>query len=227
MKLSKDKCHLLVSGHKYENVWVKMGDEQIWDSAKQKLLGMEIGRNLNFDDHAISLCKKAGRKLAVLARLSKFMSFKQKRILMKAFVESQFGYCPLIWMFHSRKVNSKINHLQERSLRIVYNDYITSFEDLLKKDNSFKIHHKNIQSLAIELFKVEKGIANPILYDIFPLRSIVYNLRTQTDFSVSSANTTHFGLNSLRYLASKVWNTVPLELKNLNDVESFKSEIRK
>ena len=69
--------------------------------------------------------KTAGRKLAVLARLSKFMSFKQKRILMKTFVESQFGYCPLIWMFHSRKVNNKINHLQEPSLKIVYNDYIT------------------------------------------------------------------------------------------------------
>ena len=69
-------------------------------------------------------------------------------------------------MFHSRKVNSKINHLQERSLRIVYNDYITLFEDLPKKDNSFKIHHKNIQSLAIELFKIEEGIAYPILCDI-------------------------------------------------------------
>ena len=66
-----------------------------------------LGRNLNFDNHVISLCKKAGRKLAVLARLSKFMSLKQKRILMKTFVESRFGYCPLIWMFHSRKVNSK------------------------------------------------------------------------------------------------------------------------
>ena len=144
MKLNKDQCHLLVPGHKYENVWVKMGNEKIWESAKQKLLGIEIGKNLNFDDHVISLCKKVGRKLAVLARLSKFMSFKQKRILMKTFVESQFGYCPLIWMFHSRKVNSKINHLQERSLRIVYNDHITSFENLLKKHNSFKIRHKNI-----------------------------------------------------------------------------------
>ena len=162
LKLNKDKYHVLVSGHKYENVWVKMGDEQIWESAKQELLGREIGRNINFDDHVISLCKKAGRKLAVLARLSKFMKFKQERILMKTFVGSQFGYCLLIWMLHSRKVNSKINHLQERSLRIIYNDYITSFEDLLKKDNSFKIHHKNIQSLAIEFFKVEKGIANPI-----------------------------------------------------------------
>ena len=149
MKLNKDKCHLLVLEQRYENVWVKIGDEKNWESAKQKLIGMEIGRNLNFDDHLISLCKKAGRKLAVLARLSMFMSFKQKRVLLKTFVESQFGYCPLIWMFHKRKVNSKINHLQERSLRIVYIGYITSLADLLKKDNSFKVHHKNIQSLAI------------------------------------------------------------------------------
>ena len=86
-----------------------MGDEKIWDSAKQKLRRIETGRNLNFIDHVIPLCKKAGRKLVVLARLSKFTSFKQKRILMKTFVESQFGYYRLIWMFHSRKINSKIN----------------------------------------------------------------------------------------------------------------------
>ena len=61
MKLNKDKCHILVSGYKYENVWVKMEDQKIWESAKQKLLGIEIGRSLNFDDHVSSLCKKAGR----------------------------------------------------------------------------------------------------------------------------------------------------------------------
>ena len=124
-------------------------------------------------------------------------------------------------MFDSNKVNSKINNLQERSLRIVYNDYIALFKDLLKKDKSFKIHYKNIKSLAIELFKVKQRIANPILCDIFPLRSLDYNLRSQIHFSLSSVNTTHFGLNSLRYFASKAWNMVPLELKNLSDIESL------
>ena len=133
-------------------------------------------RNLNFDDHVISPCKKAGRKLGVLARLSKFISLKQKRVLMETFLQSQIGYCLLIWMLYSRKVNSKINHLQEQSLGIVYNDYITLFEDLLNKDNSFKLHNKNIQSLATELFKVKKGIVQPFLCDIFPLRSIEFYL---------------------------------------------------
>ena len=112
-------------------------------------------------------------------------------------------------------------------MRIAYNDYITSFEDLLKKDNCFKIHNKNIHLLAIELSKVKKRIANPILCDVLPPRSIDYNLRSQIDFSVSSVNTTHFGLNSLQYFASKVWNMVPLDLKNLSDIGICKSEIRK
>ena len=81
MKLNKENCHLLVSGLKSENFWVKMANEKIYESAKQKLLGIEIGKNLNFHDQMISLCKKAGKKLAVLARLSKFMSFKQSEFL--------------------------------------------------------------------------------------------------------------------------------------------------
>ena len=96
MKLNDDKCHLLVSGHKYENVWAQIGKAKIWESKTQKLLGVEIERTLNFDKHVKSLCKKAGRKLSVLSRLSSYMTVKQKKILMKSFFKSQFGYCPLV-----------------------------------------------------------------------------------------------------------------------------------
>ena len=49
MKLNQDKCHLLVSGYKNENVWANIGNEKIWESNKQKLLGLDIDRNLNFN----------------------------------------------------------------------------------------------------------------------------------------------------------------------------------
>ena len=109
------------------------------------------------------------------------MNVKQKRTLMKSFFESQFGYCPLVWMFYSRGGNNKINHLHERALRIIYKDNIT-FEELLEKGGSYFIHHKNIQSLAIELFKINTNLSNNIMYDIFQTRGIRYNLRSQTDF---------------------------------------------
>ena len=83
MKLNDDKCHLQISGHKYENVWARIGKAKIWESKTQKLLGAKIDRTLNFDEHVRSLWKKAGRKLSVLFRLSSYMNVKQKRTLMK------------------------------------------------------------------------------------------------------------------------------------------------
>ena len=129
-------------------------------------------------------------------------------------------------MFHSRGVNNKINHLHERSRRIVYKDNISSFEDLLEKDRSFTIHQRNIHSLAIEFFKVKGSLSNNIMNDIFQTRKINYNLRSQTDFASICVNTNKFGLNSLRYFASKVWSMVPLEIKNFGRVKIFKTKIR-
>ena len=100
------------------------------------------------------------------------MSFQQGRFLMKLFVEAQFEYCPLVWMFHSREVNRKINHLHERSLCIVYRDYNSSFNDLLKKDKSVSIHDRNFQGLAVELFRVKENLSNAIMSYIFPARVI-------------------------------------------------------
>ena len=137
MKLNEDKCHLLVAGHRYESLWAKIGETRIWENKNEKLLGLTIDRNLNFDDYVNTLCKKAGRKLSALSRISNYISFEKKRILLKAFVESQFGYCPLTWMFHSRKANAKINHIHERAFRIVYKDNNSSFEELLRKTNLF------------------------------------------------------------------------------------------
>ena len=92
-------------------------------------------------------------------------------------------------MFYGIIVNKKINHLHEKALRIVYKDYISSFEGLLKRDKSVTIHHMNIQSLDIELFKVEQNLSNSMLSNIFPTRSISYNLRSQTDFIRGNAST--------------------------------------
>ena len=104
------------------------------------------------------------------------MGIQQRRLLMKSFVEAQFGYCPLVLMFRGRELNRKINHVRERSLRIVYKDYNSSFNDLLKKNKSVCILHRNIQSLAIGLFKVIENLSNTIMSDIFPTRALNYNL---------------------------------------------------
>ena len=146
---------------------------------------------------------------------------------MKAFIEAQFSYCPLIWMFNDRNINRKINHLHERSLRIVYKDNKASFEELLRKDNSVTIHHRNIQSLAIELYKIKENLSNTIMNNLFQTRVLNYSFRTQNEFMRRPVNTTKFGLNSLQYFASKVWQSIPTDIKNSNNLEVFKNKIRK
>ena len=81
----------------------------------------------------------------------KILAFYKRRLILKAFIESQFSYCPLVWMFCSIQMNRKINHIHERALRLVYNDYTVSFEELLRNDKSISIHHRNIHSVAIEM----------------------------------------------------------------------------
>ena len=95
------------------------------------------------------------------------MNLDKRRIIMKAFIESQFGYCPLLWMFHSRSLNNKINRIHERALRIAYNDKSSNFQELLDKDNSVTIHHRNIRTLAIETYKFLQGLSPPLFNEIF------------------------------------------------------------
>ena len=102
---------------------------------------------------------------------------------MKSFIESQFSYCALTWMFHGRKANNRINHLHERALRIVYNDNISSFDELLRRDDSCSIHHKNLKHFAIELYKVQNNLSTPIMNELFEFRDISYQLRNRNDFS--------------------------------------------
>ena len=74
MKVSTDKCHLLVSGHKHEQVWARVGNDIIWEDKEVKLLGVTIDNELKFNSHVTVICLKANRKLSVLSRMSYLQS---------------------------------------------------------------------------------------------------------------------------------------------------------
>ena len=82
----------------------KIDNDHVIESHKVKLLGIEIDRDLNFEDHVNKICTKAAQKLNALSRQCTILSFQKRRILVKAFFDSQFSYCPMVWMFHSRNL---------------------------------------------------------------------------------------------------------------------------
>lgn len=228
MKLNGDKCHLLISGYKHQSHWAMVGKDKIWESPHEKLLGITIDKDLKFNLHISNICVKAGRKLTALGRISKLIPLEKRKTLFKAFFESQFAYCPLTWMFHDRNVNNKINHLHERALRIVYKDDLSTFDELLKIDNSVSIHHRNIHSMAIELYKAKNCLSPNIINEIFPDRKYQGpKLRSQMDFYSPFVNTVYNGEDSLRYFGPLIWNTVPDRLKKIPSLNIFKSKIKK
>ena len=128
------------------------------------------------------------------------MTLQKKRTLYKKFVESQFKYCPLTWMFHCRKTNYKINRSQERALRLIYNDYIYSFEELLFKDGTFTVHEQNIQNLAIEMFKALTDLSTADFSELFQLNESLSGFRSNEPqkLCIPNINSVRFGKGSIQ-----------------------------
>ena len=131
MVLNPDKCHFLTLGFNklfpdfsFENTIIK-------NVTEEKILGIVIDNNLNFKSHLKKVSEKANRKLRALARISKLTTPTQKKNLINFFINAQFTYCPLIWMFSSKGCYKRINKIHERSLRVILNDYESSFDSLL------------------------------------------------------------------------------------------------
>ena len=126
-----------------------------------------MDKNLNFKIHVSNLCKRASQKVHAVAKVSSFMNPDKLRLLMNSFIKSQFSYCPLIWMFHDRGINAKINKIQERALRIVYHNSHADYETLLKLDHAVSIHQGNLQYLMIEIYKTKKSLNPSFMSEIF------------------------------------------------------------
>ena len=224
MKSNEDKTFLIITN--VDNVTATIGNYSIECNPLVKLLGINIDNKLNFNDHVSKICKKVGHKLHALARVSRYMTTEKLRVLMKAFIESQFGYCPLIWMFHSRTLNNRINTLHERALRLVYKDTYSSFQDLLHRDKSVTIHHRNLQKLVTEMYKVKNGIAPMIMNCIFEENSSHYTLRNNRIWTTHNVRTVNSGTETLSFRGPKTWDLLPESIKGAKSLAEFKTKIK-
>ena len=189
------------------------------------MLGVTFDNGFSCNTHIKNICKKASNKLHALARVCKFMGQHKRRVIMKAFIESQFGYCPLIWIFHgNRTLNNVMNRIQERALRLVYYDETSSYEELLSKDGSFTIHDRNLQKLAIEIYKFHNCLGPDILNDIFKIKTHNYDVRNDTIFESRKVNSVYNGTETVSYRVQKTWNIIPDHIKTLPTVIEFKKK---
>ena len=220
LKPNRDKWHLLLS-ESDNDLSIVISNERISNSSSEKILGVNFDNKLNFNTHITKLCKKAGQKLHALARMSNFMNVNQKKVIMNAFITSQFSYCLAIWMCHNRSLNTKINRIHESALRIVYNDNSSSYES-----SSVKIHHSNLQQLAVEIYKARNNLSSSLMSEIFALKNTGYNLRGGNKLNSNNIKSVNNGTETISYLAPKIWEQVPDEIKNSSSLNIFKRKIK-
>ena len=227
MKLNADKCHLLVLGQcTNEPVTVRIGNSEVVNCPQEKLLGVQIDNKISFDNHVSKLCQKASNKLYALARISAYTDQNKLRTLMRAFITSQFQYCPLIWMFHSMQLNKNINKIQERALRITYKDAESTYSELLEKDCAATIHTKNLQLLMIEMFKIKNGLNPSFMEGIFRENAAHYNLRNNNEFAQPRVKSVGNGTESIRFKGPQLWQMLPPTIRNLESLCQFKTKIK-
>ena len=218
MKANRDKCHLLTSSMTPTSINIK--GHIINNSKFEKLLGVTFDCKLNFNVHLDHVLAKAGQKVHVLARIAPYMNISKRKLITNSFFTSQFSYCSLVWMCHSRLINNKINRLHETCHKS------STFEELLEKDGSVTVHIRNIQKLAIEMLKVFKNLSPRIISDLFEVGENNYNLRNHSYFLIPTVKTVYHGSESIKNLGPRIWNLVPNNLKQLGDIDSFKTEIK-
>ena len=190
------------------------------------MLGINIDTFLTFNEHVSKLCKKASQKLHAISRISSYLNKNKLRLIMNSFFSSQFGYCPLVWMFHNRRYDNKINCLHEQMLRIVYKDYKSSFAELLSEDKSLTVHHRNVQKQAIEMYKVKNELCPKIMLDLFKEVTHSYNLRNSLICGSYKIKTVRYGTETITYIGPKIWSIIPDKIRESASLETFSQKIK-
>ena len=174
-----------------KNLTLNFSDTHIKCEDVVKLLGVDIDYQLNFYQHISNLCRKAGQQLNVLKRLSPFLSRMNKLTILHTFILSNFNYCPLAGHFCSESNSKKLEKIQERALRFVYNYFESTYEDLLDKAKIPSLHIKRLRTMAVETFRILNDMSPSVLSDLVRIRDCTsYNSRYQNILQVPQVRTT-------------------------------------
>jgi hypothetical protein len=167
-----------------------------------KLLGIDIDFLLKFDAHISNICRKAAQQINIMKRLGKHLNKLHRLTIFHSFILSNFNFCPLSWHFCTETNTKKIEKIQERALRFVYEDYNCTYQELLDRTKIPSLQVRRIRTMALETFKIINGIAPPCLHSLVKFKENKYNFRYTNVLQIPSVRTTQYGKKSYRYAAA-------------------------
>ncbi len=187
-----------------------------------KQLGITIDDKLKFDKHVQNLCKKAAKQLNVLYRFKSILDQKAKEMIYNTFILANFNYCPIVWHFCGRVSTRKMERIQERALRFLYNDTTSEYRDLLDKTGYDSLHLRRIKTIACEVFKCLFKLSPEFINELFKPKEVNYDLRNNSLLMQPNFKKIRYGKNTFQYYGAHLWNILPNDVKKCMDLKSFK-----
>ncbi len=223
-----DKFQCLTLGKDWEEgITFNVGDTKIVPSRIVKSLGISIDNNLNFNEHVTDICRSAARQVNVLKRIHKHLDTNTRMDIYRAFIMSNFNYCPLVWHFCSIENTRKLEKIQERALRFVYRDFNSTYRQLLDKGGLDMLYLKRLKFIAMEVFKIVTDQSPKYMNTLVQEKQdIGYNFRQYKLMTQPEYNSIRYGLNSFRYKAPKIWNSLPNDAKKAINLSQFKKLLK-
>ena len=139
------------------------------------------------------------------------------------FILSNFNFCPLAWHFCTNKNSKKLEKVQERALRFVYEDYNSSYEELLQKAKVPSLQIRRMRTMALETYKIINKLAPVCLHDLVHMKNSKYSFRYSNILEIPQIKSTRYGKKSFRFAATTLWNSLPDHFRTENSFSQFKS----
>lgn len=187
-----------------------------------KLLGVLIDYQLTFSNHVDYLCKKTSKQLGAIRRVSRYLDNVCLMKLFHAFVMSNFNYCSVIWHFCPKASTIKMEKIQKAALRVVLNDYVSTYTQLLHMSARTPLYIRRVKSLLFEVFQCIRGVNPQFMNELFVVIDKPYVTRSGCTISQAQVRTIKYGINTFVYQGAKLWNTTPSYAKDLTDPTIFK-----
>ena len=225
LKANPGKFQFMILGKKQCNkMKLIISSIVINESNAVELLGITIDNILTFNEHINNLCCNASYELYALRRIRKYLTQDQTKLLYNAFINSQFIYAPIIWMFCRKNQYLKIQKIHHKALKVVFNSD-DGYDELLQMINEIVIHQRHLHALICEVFKSLNNSNPEFMWSYFTFKNITYNVRNGPLLKIPKAKSTYYGINSVHFRACLFWNGLPQSVKHSESILQLKRKL--
>jgi hypothetical protein len=227
MKANPDKFQALYLNKRHkEQINFNIENYVIPPEESVKLLGVEFDRDLTFDNHINNICSKASKQINALRRISNLLTKDSKLTIYNSFINSTLNYCPIVYSTFSKTSFKQLEKIQKRALRLVHNDYTSSYATVLSQCNKPSIGVLRMRQTAVQVFKILKGFSPPIPPTYFEPYVQQYETRSVNNLVLPRYHNIKYGKQSFKYMGAFIWNSLPNDMKSIENLSDFKKQIK-